>query len=50
MNDIIAWIAAEAEGPEEIAGLPARKLKRAGEPSAEILLKGLWRISFLRRW
>ncbi len=41
MNDIIAWIAAEAEGPEEIAGLPARKLKRAGEPSAEISLQGL---------
>jgi len=41
MNDIIAWIAAEAEGPEEIEeGLPLRGLKGAGERSTEVSLQG----------
>jgi len=37
MNDVIAWIAAEAEGPEEVEeGLPSRGLKAEGIRRSEI--------------
>jgi hypothetical protein len=42
MNDIIGWIAAEADGPEEIKeSLPSRRLEAEGVPNIEISVQGL---------
>lgn len=42
MNDIIAWIAAEAEGPEEVGeGLPSRRMSAGKVAKTEVPLQGL---------
>jgi hypothetical protein len=42
MNDFITWIAAEAEGPEEVEGeIPSRRMSGGGVPKTEISLQGV---------